>query len=162
MKTITTTLAVLIALATLATDKNKDGKPGAFTIAKAQAGPVATAYNKIDNLVSFNMVRKSGNTYLNWRTQGEQLDCVYLVERSTDGIHYRSVGVKKGFGTEANLVFLYSWVDRNIYTADDAAYYRVKKVDVQGVAAYTNALRIEYENLDNSSPVAEKHLLIEL
>lgn len=72
---------------------------------------------------------------LKWKTVSEANSDKFIIERSTDGANYTQIGVKQAAGystTESN----YSHVDPNM--TDNARYYRVKLVDFDGKASYSN------------------------
>lgn len=72
---------------------------------------------------------------LKWKTISEANSDKFEIERSTDGVNYSQIGVKQAAGystTESN----YSHVDPNM--TDNARYYRVKLVDFDGKASYSN------------------------
>lgn len=84
-------------------------------------------------IANYTTVYNSGKVFLNWTAKNEPADCIYIVERSTDGKEYQSVGVKEGIGTEIEL--FYSWMDET--PPDGFAYYRVKKIARDGTQYYS-------------------------
>lgn len=74
-------------------------------------------------------VYNSGKIYLNWVAKANSPDCIYVIERSSDGKDYEPVGIKEGIGSDLEL--LYSWVDPN--PAGGTAQYRIKQIDDQGI-----------------------------
>jgi hypothetical protein len=88
---------------------------------------VATAPGKLE-FAKQTIVFNSGKVYLNWVSKANSNDCVYVIERSVDGVEYEPVGLKEGIGSPVEL--LYSWVDTKPVTG--TAHYRIKQVNDQG------------------------------
>ncbi|MFM7217943.1 MAG: hypothetical protein ACKO1U_08000 [Bacteroidota bacterium] len=74
------------------------------------------------------VVFNSGKVYLNWVSKSNSVDCIYVIERSTDGNEYEPVGLKEGIGSPMEL--LYSWVDTK--PVNGTAYYRIKQINDEG------------------------------
>lgn len=74
------------------------------------------------------LVYNSGKVYLNWVVPGNSPDCIYVIERSLDGIEYEPMGLKEGI--QSPLELLYSWVDTK--PMEGMAYYRIKRVNNDG------------------------------
>jgi hypothetical protein len=74
-------------------------------------------------------VFNSGKVYLNWIVKANSSDCIYVIERSSDGKEYEPVGIKEGIGSDMEL--LYSWVDSS--PSGGAVQYRIKQIDDQGI-----------------------------
>lgn len=85
------------------------------------------------SIFNYSTIYNSGKVFLNWTAKDEPADCIYIVERSSDGRQFESVGVKEGIGT--NVELFYSWMDQ----APPAgfAYYRVKKITKDGTQFYS-------------------------
>ena len=86
------------------------------------------------NIHNYNTVYNSGKVFVSWTSKNESEDCVYIIERSTDGRDFKSAGIKEGIGSEIELY--YSWIDQ----APPAgfAYYRVKKITKEGTQLYSS------------------------
>lgn len=74
------------------------------------------------------VVYNSGKVYLNWIAKSNSIDCIYVIERSQDGLEYEPVGLKEGIGSPIEL--LYSWVDTKPNTG--TVHYRVKQINNDG------------------------------
>ena len=74
------------------------------------------------------IVYNSGKVYLNWLSKANSNDCIYVIERSIDGIEFEPVGLKEGIGSTVEL--LYSWVDTK--PVNGTSQYRIKQVNDQG------------------------------
>lgn len=104
---------------------------------EAKVAPMvqAAAYSQeATNIFNYTTIYNSGKVFLNWTAKNEPADCIYIVERSSDGRKFESVGVKEGIGT--NIELFYSWMDQ----APPAgfAYYRVKKIAKDGNQFYSS------------------------
>jgi hypothetical protein len=83
---------------------------------------------------SFYVTRQGSNSQISWSTSEEMNNNYYAVEKSTDARNWKQVAVVMGAGTSA-LVNKYSFTDKNI--ADAVVYYRIRQVDMNGVALYS-------------------------
>jgi hypothetical protein len=83
---------------------------------------------------SFYVTRQGSNSQISWSTSEEMNNNYYAVEKSTDALNWKQVAVVMGAGTSA-LVNKYSFTDKNI--ADAVVYYRIRQVDLNGVAFYS-------------------------
>jgi hypothetical protein len=94
-------------------------------------------------LVKQSVVFNSGKVYLNWVSKSNSSDCVYVIERSTDGDEYEPVGLKEGIGSPIEL--LYSWIDNN--PKEGESFYRIKQVNMEG------KLMAQSSQMDMNTPV---------
>lgn len=78
--------------------------------------------------VKESIVFNTGKVYINWIARANSNDCIYVVERSTDGVEFEPVGLKEGIGSPLEL--LYSWVDTK--PASGTSQYRIKEIDNDG------------------------------
>ena len=85
------------------------------------------------SIFNYTTVYNSGKVFLNWTAKNEPTDCIYIVERSSDGRQFESVGVKEGIGT--NVELFYSWMDQT--PPAGFAYYRIKKITKDGTQFYS-------------------------
>jgi hypothetical protein len=93
--------------------------------------PIPAKATSADGKLEFvkqQIVYNTGKVYFNWVVKANSSDCLYVIERSTDGNEYEPVGLKEGIGSPLEL--LYSWVDAKPVTGN--AYYRVKQIDNDG------------------------------
>jgi len=86
------------------------------------------------NIHNYNTVYNSGKVFVSWTSKNESEDCVYIIERSTDGREFKSAGIKEGIGSEIELY--YSWIDQK--PPAGFAYYRVKKITKEGTQLYSS------------------------
>lgn len=99
------------------------------------------------NICNYNTTYNSGKVFVSWTSKNEAADCLYIVERSTDGAAFESVGIKEGVGSELELY--YSWIDKN--PPAGFAYYRVKKITRDGLQLFSsvNAVINQSTNFEN-------------
>jgi hypothetical protein len=97
-----------------------------FAQAPAKAGQSADPV-KLE-FVKQTVVYNSGKVYLNWVVRSNSDDCIYVIERSQDGVEYEPVGLKEGIGSPLEL--LYSWVDTK--PVSGTVQYRIKQINNEG------------------------------
>ncbi len=115
------------------------------------AGPVPVS------LLSFTATLKNRVVLLNWQTTAEYNNHYFDVERSTDGINFIKIGKVQGNGTTP-LPHNYSLTDQHPVIGIN--YYRLKQVDFDNNATYSNIVPVElkadtnvtayYNNTDNT------------
>lgn len=81
---------------------------------------------------SFDVTKQGNNAVLNWTTVTEINSDHFVIERSTDGVNFISVGTKQAAGN-SNDVRSYQFTDPIAANAD-ILYYRIKTVDIDGKA----------------------------
>jgi hypothetical protein len=79
--------------------------------------------------------RVNGTALLEWQTLSEENTSYFDVQKSTDGISYRSIGIVQA-SNNSNVLKEYSTTDNEI--APSAAYYRIKLYDQDGTGTYSN------------------------
>jgi hypothetical protein len=94
----------------------------------AQEPAVASKQPGKLEFVKESIVFNTGKVYLNWVAKSNSNDCIYVIERSADGIEFEPVGLKEGIGSPLEL--LYSWVDTK--PAAGTTHYRIKQIDNEG------------------------------
>lgn len=99
------------------------------------------------NIFNYATNYNSGKVFVSWTSKNESEDCVYVVERSSDGQEFTAVGIKEGIGAEIELY--YSWIDQN--PPAGFGYYRVKKITKDGQQLYsaTNTVINQATNFNN-------------
>lgn len=99
------------------------------------------------NLLYFSGRIDNINVLLNWQTNSEINSSHFIIERSTDGLHFQNAGrVTASGNTTQN--FRYSFTDKNIPAGK--LFYRLKQVDRDDRFAYSNiiALRKKENSFD--------------
>ena len=87
--------------------------------------------------VIFNFSATSNDCFvdLQWQTKNEQKNKGFMVERSSDGIHFIDVAFKE---SQANTNYYFT--DNIGFTAN--RYYRLKQIDIDGKFTYSNTVFI--------------------
>jgi hypothetical protein len=103
------------------------------------------------NLLNFTGKITSNSALLNWQTSNEINSNNFIIERSTDGIHFQATGNVAAMGNTAQNTS-YSYTDNNIPSG--RLYYRLKKMDRDGSFDYSNTI-----TLQNSKNTVEFNVL---
>jgi hypothetical protein len=119
---------------------------------EASTNQIALVSAHTTNIYNYTTVYNSGKVFVNWTARQEPADCIYIVERSSDGRTFESVGVKEGIGTDLEL--FYSWMDHT--PPAGFAFYRVKKITKDGTQMYssTNTVINQGSSFDEKSNYA--------
>ena len=118
-------IAILISISCYAQAGSKT------SVSTGKNTPSATTPSTNDKdmkLVKQTLVYNSGKVYLNWVVPANSPDCIYVIERSIDGVEYEPLGLKEGI--QSPLELLYSWVDAK--PMEGVAHYRIKRVNNNG------------------------------
>ena len=92
-------------------------------------------------LIDFGAIYDNDKVNIKWTSTFELNNDRYEVERSTDGVSFKSVGIVKGLGTSSTK-HDYQFnddVSKNVLNKNDL-YYRLKQVDLDGKTSYTKVL----------------------
>jgi len=100
-------------------------------------------------LVEFNAACENGIVKLNWATISEINNDYFIVEKSTDLIHYYEVSRIKGSGNSNSLKY-YSALDKKPFFSQ--SYYRLKQVDYDGTIRTFHPIALKCDNFENSEP----------
>lgn len=98
-------------------------------------------------LTKFDAVNLEREVLLEWETATEQDNDYFVVQRSTDGIHFENIGMVKGAGN-SNTTRYYHFSDPEPYT--HISYYRLEIVDFQGTRDYSSTESVVRNNTDGS------------
>jgi hypothetical protein len=113
--------------------------------------------------ISFNGEQLNKNVDLHWYTAAEMNSRFFEVERSYDGTNFISINKLDAAGNSSNLRS-YSYTDYGIVESASKVYYRIKEVDIDGTAAYTNIIAMIFEgeilNISHSNPVTDQKLVL--
>jgi hypothetical protein len=91
-------------------------------------------------LVHFSGNRQGSNIILKWKTEDEVNTSHFIVERSTDGVHFAAIQQVKTSGASTGN---YSTTDN--HAIPGKLYYRLQMVDKGGKYTYSNIIRISYD-----------------
>lgn len=114
-----------------------DGTKSGASIATAATGTSPNGFYAASLLAvkfsNFSAIATSNGVNLKWSTASEQDNAYFEVQRSTNGSSWTSIAKINGAGSTAS-VSNYSYNDN---AATQTVYYRLKQVDVDGVAEYS-------------------------
>mgnify|MGYP000879401029 CR=1 FL=1 len=95
-------------------------------------------------LINFGASYRNGVTTLNWETENEINFSHYVVERkSNEGAGYLEIASKTAQGNVSRSEYQYT--DNILTLTEDAIYYRLKMVDIDGHYKYSNVLMVRKE-----------------
>ena len=84
---------------------------------------------------------QNNGVLVSWTTVSESESREFVVERSQDGQNFFAIGTRKAAGTSTGEI-RYSFIDSR--PLEGVSYYRLRKVDVDGTMAYSNAVNVTY------------------
>ena len=84
---------------------------------------------------------QNNSNLLEWFTASELRNEYFEIQRSEDGMSFKTVGRKKGSGT-TNILIRYSFTDQDI-SYNTGYYYRIMQVDFDGKQSYSKVLYIK-------------------
>ena len=90
-------------------------------------------------LTIFTATQSNGGVALNWHTASESNNERFEVTRSTDGIHFETIGVVAGHGTTSD-PHDYTFFDANV--TNGTYYYQLKQVDFAGEVTYSKIVSV--------------------
>jgi hypothetical protein len=121
--------------------------PNLFTIAGLSSFSVFRVHGITDGtavilpieLLDFTGQTESLGNRLFWATENETNNDYFGVESSADAIHFKEIGVVDGAGTTTER-HSYSFLDE--HPIANTTYYRLRTVDFNGVAGYSNTISL--------------------
>ncbi len=119
--------------------------PGVFAVTVKMASPSGGALPV--KLTSFSAVLKNKAGCLNWITENELNNKYFDIERSEDGINFKRIGSKEGYGTTL-ITQNYQYNDE-LNTNASVIYYRLKIVDLDGKFVYSKVIPLKLMGLLN-------------
>jgi len=97
------------------------------------------------NLLSFNVALRDGSVAVNWATANEVNTKNFVVERSTDGVHFSALGTVAAAGN-SNTARQYQFTDASALQAGASTlYYRLRIVDNDSKYSYTAILPVQLQ-----------------
>lgn len=101
---------------------------------------------KIEKFSSKQVAKK---IYLNWTAVSTEDNCFFVIERSNNGIDYKSIGMKKGAKSPNNIPLLFSFTDEEPLAVN--SYYRVYLLTSNGqiVASIFGEIVYSYSEVIN-------------
>jgi Secretion system C-terminal sorting domain len=99
-------------------------------------------------LLTFGATKFNTDILVKWETAQELNNSHFIIERSSDGISFSSVGQVKG-NENSNVIVAYNFLDVNAPTVN--LYYRLKQVDVDGTFTYSDVVLVRAGKSSNST-----------
>jgi len=78
---------------------------------------------------------------LQWYIASQKNNDYFVVERSTDMLHFIEIGTVDGHGTTPQLI-RYTFIDDHPLNGE--AYYRIRQVDFDGTTDYSQTISVNY------------------
>lgn len=132
-------------------DLNQDGKPE-IIVKNWQDFTISILQNEMElttlplHLLEFKAEENDGKSNLHWKTENEENTLKFIVEHSSDGITYSSIGVvaAKEFTTTQEE---YQFIHSNPTVGEN--YYRLKMVDRDGKYTYSKVVSLGFQRSVN-------------
>jgi len=86
-------------------------------------------------LIKWEVVYKGAHTQLAWTTASETNNHFFRIQRSSNGIEWKSIATILGAGNSTRYIHYYEVDDEPI---EDKAYYRLEQVDYDGTNTYSS------------------------
>ncbi|MFT3703231.1 MAG: serine hydrolase [Agriterribacter sp.] len=102
---------------------------------------VTTSASLPIKLSSFTGVKINNAVKLDWTTQEEMNSGFFNVERSTDGVHFTTIGMLDAQGNTQE-VSVYTFTDNNPQTGKN--FYRLKETDLDGTSTYSGIVSLSF------------------
>ncbi len=94
-------------------------------------------------LIYFYVYHNGNNVVIKWQTASEENNDYFTIERSADGVNFKTIGTITGAGNSYASIN-YSFTDKNpVY---GISYYRLKQTDYNGVFKVFNVVSVSYLN----------------
>ena len=108
-------------------------------------------------LSSFTAQSSIDEIYLDWSTLSERNNEFFTIEKSVDGVEFKSIGTEDGKGN-SHVRNDYQFIDENPQVGIN--YYRLKQTDFDGKYEYTDVISVKYEGKGSThffpNPAKEK------
>jgi Secretion system C-terminal sorting domain len=111
------------------------------------------------SLLAFTAKQTDNTIILNWKTAQEINNDYFLVEHSTNGTQFSSIGKVKGNGNSSN-ESLYSFIDKN--SKNGRNFYRLAQTDFSGKVNYSSIVEINYNAVKDFLKVSPNPIINEV
>lgn len=99
--------------------------------------------------LSFIIKKYEDGNFLLWKTASENNSAYFIIQRSTDGINFESIGTIPAAGKSANIIS-YNYLDNTNIPAVPVLYYRLKEVDADGSFMYSEIKSVSQDRASGS------------
>ena len=117
---------------------NTKGNIGAATVGTEKKACIEQLPVEI---ISFDASQKAGTVLVSWTTETEINNNYFAVERSSDGINYKQLGIIKSKSPNGNSTNPLNYNFTDLEPKTGINYYRLKQVDTNGTVSYYNKTR---------------------
>jgi SdrD B-like domain/Secretion system C-terminal sorting domain len=144
----------------LADGQNSDadelsGKSGLFLllpgqhIATLDAGVISPSFGALPlHTLDLTAELKSGKVYLKWLAENEMNTERFVIQQSTDGINFTSIGISAISGA-INIPTWYNYTaDINSLAGHKIIYFRIRAEDLVNRAAYSNVIPVRLDKVN--------------
>lgn len=100
---------------------------------------ILVGYSLPAKLGDFTAVQKPSGVQLNWETLTEQNTAYFDVEKSTDGVNFKSIGRVNAKGNSTNRQ-PYSYLDETPFSGTN--FYRLNLIDIDNAYAHSNIVAV--------------------
>jgi hypothetical protein len=90
-------------------------------------------------LVSFNAMQNGKDAQLSWATANELNTKEFMIEWSSDGAQFKTIGTLKASGN-SDVLQHYTFLDRNVAAGNN--FYRLKIIDLNGSYSYSPIVKL--------------------
>jgi hypothetical protein len=97
------------------------------------------AQKPIINVTDFTVSAKEQKVIVDWKTDGATATNYFAVQKSTDGINYKTVALVLGPDPKQKNGDCYGFSDKNVTKSAKHSYYRLVHVDTDGNEQITEA-----------------------
>lgn len=123
---------------------------GTFALASTYAESLAGNNPLPVELISFSAVARTQGVFVQWATASEKNNAGFEVQRSAEGRVFETVAKMKGQGQSAQKQN-YSIIDNKPITSS-IMYYRLRQLDFDGTATYSNVVAVYGETKEDLFP----------
>jgi hypothetical protein len=117
-----------------------------FTVTSAAGSRIANRFSIVFKtasvlpvtIASVKVVQKNSNIAVEWKVENQSRMQQYEIERSADGNQFTKVGSVAANNSDAAT---YNWLDE--HAASGYNYYRIRSVDVNGQASYSQVVKVQ-------------------
>lgn len=126
-------------------DGNIDGMPPIIVDDMSITGTIVLPIQ----LISFNASYQQNQVNLSWETSMEKDNEKFEIERSFNGLNFKTIGTVKG-NENSNKITKYSFTDSDSSILfKSSIYYRLKQIDLDGKVAYSTMIVLETNTISN-------------
>ncbi|HVD96854.1 MAG TPA: T9SS type A sorting domain-containing protein [Cytophagaceae bacterium] len=109
-------------------------------------------------LVSFTAKAQADHSVLvSWVTASEENNYSFNIQRSTDGIHFQTIGTVLAVGNSSQLN-QYSYTDFN--APDGILYYRLKQNDIDGTSSFSKVEKVRFTTALSILPTTDGFIIL--